>query len=213
MQQRRVVIKFDEDENKLLNKNIKILVSEITDQIHVCEKDISSISLEKTANEIQEQLKKNIKLYLKTKFNEFTRHFKYNQEIYIRKYKELGGGDDFENIEINELESDKQVDNYLLKTEKENHLKRRDTELGNLLNSMNNLASTFSDLKNLVMEQGTILDRIDYNIDEAAIYTAKGKKHLMKASEMQKKSCFRKVILFLIIFIFVESLILMLKFL
>ena len=156
MQQRRVVIKFDEDENKLLNKNIKILVSEITDQIHVCEKDISSISLEKTANEIQEQLKKNIKLYLKTKFNEFTRHFKYNQEIYIRKYKELGGGDDFENIEINELESDKQVDNYLLKTEKENHLKRRDTELGNLLNSMNNLASTFSDLKNLVMEQGTI---------------------------------------------------------
>ena len=125
----------------------------------------------------------------------------------------MGGGDDFENIEINEFESEKQVDNYLLKTENENHLKRRDTELGNLLYSMNNLASTFSDLKNLVMEQGTILDRIDYNIDTAAIYTEKGKKHLMKASEMQKKSCIRNAMLFLIIFIFVESLILMFKFL
>ena len=181
--------------------------------MHVCEKDISSISFEKTTNEIQEQIKKNIKLYLKTKFNEFTRHFKYNQEIYIKKYKELGGGDDFENIEINEFENDNQNENYLFKTEKENHLKKRDTELGNLLNSMNNLASTFSDLKNLVLEQGTILDRIDYNIDEAAINTAKGKKHLMKASEMQKKSCFRNAMLFLIIFIFVESLILMFKFL
>ena len=47
--------------------------------------------------------------------------------------------------------------------------------MGNLLNSMNNLASTFSDLKNLVLEKRTILDRIDYNIDEAAIYTVKGK--------------------------------------
>ena len=162
---------------------------------------------------MQEQLKKNMKLYLKTKFNEFTRHFKYNQELYIRKYKELGGGDDFENIEINEIENENQNDNYLFKTEKENHLKRRDTELGNLLNSMNNLASTFSDLKNLVLEQGTILDRIDYNIDVAAMYTAKGKKHLMKASEMQKKSCFRNAMLFLIIFIFVEGLLLMFKFL
>ena len=181
--------------------------------MHVCEKDISNISLERTTNEMQEQLKKNMKLYLKTKFNEITLHFKYNQELYIRKYKELGGGDDFENIEINEIENENQNDNYLFKTEKENHLKRRDTELGNLLNSMNNLASTFSDLKNLVLEQGTILDRIDYNIDVAAMYTAKGKKHLMKASEMQKKSCFRNAMLFLIIFIFVEGLLLMFKFL
>ena len=70
---------------------------------------------------MQEQLKKNMKLYLKTKFNEFTRHFKYNQELYIRKYKELGGGDDFDNIEINEIKNENQNENYLFKTEKENH--------------------------------------------------------------------------------------------
>ena len=150
-----------------------------------------------------------MKLNLITLFNEFTRHFKYNQEIYIKKYKELGGGEELEKTFNNE----NQNENYLLKTEKVNHLQRRDTELGELINSMNNLASTFNDLKNLVMEQGTILDRIDYNIDQASIYTSKGKKHLKNASELQKKSCFRNVMLFLILFIFIESLLIMFKFL
>jgi syntaxin 16 len=210
VQQRRVVPKFDEEENKLLNKNIKNIVSDIGNQIHNCEQSIESLSREKTNNEIQKQLKDNMKLYLTTLFSEFTRHYKYNQEIYIRKYKELGGGEEELEKQIN---NEIRNENYLLKTEKISNLERRDTEIGELLKSMNNLASTFKDLKSLVMEQGTILDRIDYNIDEAAINTSKGKQHLMRASELKKKNCFRNVMLFLILFIFIETIILILKFL
>ena len=201
--------KFDEEENKTLNKSINITVSEITDKIHECENSIRALSLEKTNDDMQAQLKDNMKLYLMTQFSEFTRHFKYNQEIYIRKYNELGGGEDLDKKDNNEIQNE----NYLLKTEKVNQLKRRDTELGELLNSMNNLTSTFRDLKNLVMEQGTVLDRIDYNIDIAAINTSKGKEHLMKASELQKKSCFRNAMLALVLIIFIESVILIMKFL
>jgi syntaxin 16 len=203
------VPKFDEEENKTLNKSINSTVSEITDKIHECENSITALSLEKTNDDMQTQLRDNMKLYLMTQFSEFTRHFKYNQEIYIRKYNELGGGEDLDKKDINEIQNE----NYLLKTEKVNHLKRRDTELGELLNSMNNLTSTFRDLKNLVMEQGTVLDRIDYNIDIAAVNTAKGKQHLMKASELQKKSCFRNAMLALVFIIFIESFILIMKFL
>ena len=201
--------KFDEEENKTLNKSINSTVSVITDKIHECENSITALSLEKTNDDMQAQLKDNMKLYLITQFSEFTRHFKYNQEIYIRKYNELGGGEDLDKKDNNEIQNE----NYLLKTEKFNQLKRRDTELGELLNSMNNLTSTFRDLKNLVMEQGTVLDRIDYNIDIAAINTAKGKQHLMKASELQKKSCFRNAMLALVLIIFIESVILIMKFL
>jgi syntaxin 16 len=203
------VPKFDEEENKTLNKSINSTVSEITDKIHECENSITALSLEKTNDDMQTQLRDNMKLYLMTQFSEFTRHFKYNQEIYIRKYKELGGGEDLDKKDNNEIQNE----NYLLKTEKVNRLKRRDTQLGVLLNSMNNLTSTFRDLKNLVMEQGTVLDRIDYNIDIAAINTAKGKQHLMKASELQKKSCFRNAMLALVFIIFIESVILIMKFL
>ena len=209
LQQRRVLPKFDEEENKTLNKSINNTISEITDKIHECENSISLLSHEKTNDDMQSQLKDNMKLYLMTQFSEFTRHFKYNQEIYIRKYNELGGGEDLDKKENNEIQNE----NYLLKTEKVNHLKRRDTELGDLLNSMNNLTSTFRDLKNLVMEQGTVLDRIDYNIDIAAVNTSKGKQHLMKASELQKKSCFRNAMLTLVFIIFIESVILIMKFL
>jgi syntaxin 16 len=203
------VPKFDEEENKTLNKSINSTVSVITDKIHECENSITALSLEKTNDDMQAQLKDNMKLYLITQFSEFTRHFKYNQEIYIRKYNELGGGEDLDKKDNNEIQNE----NYLLKTEKVNQLKRRDTELGELLNSMNNLTSTFRDLKNLVMEQGTVLDRIDYNIDISAINTSKGKQHLMKASELQKKSCFRNAMLALVLIIFIESVILIMKFL
>ena len=103
--------------------------------------------------------------------------------------------------------------NYLLQTEQIDNLKRRDSDLNQLLNSMNNLTSTFKDLKNLVMEQGTILDRIDYNIDSAVDNTAKGKQHLINAENVQKNSCFRNIMLILVLVIFCESILLIFKFL
>ena len=208
LQERRVVPKFDEEENKLLNKNIKNTVSYITSQIHQCENAISSLSFLKTNCEIQKQIKDNIKLYLTSKFNNFARHFKYNQELYIRKYKELGG-EDLDKIYKNQQNND----NYLLKIEKIDNLKSRDSDLNQLLESMNNLTSTFKDLKNLVVEQGTILDRIDYNIDTAKDNTAKGKQHLINAENLQKNNCFRNVMLMLFLFIFFEGILMIFKFL
>ena len=208
LQERRVVPKFDEEENKLLNKNIKNTVSYITSQIHQCENAISSLSFLKTNCEIQKQIKDNIKLYLTSKFNNFARHFKYNQELYIRKYKELGG-EDVDKIYKNQPNND----NYLLKMEKIDNLKSRDSDLNQLLESMNNLTSTFKDLKNLVVEQGTILDRIDYNIDTAKDNTAKGKQHLINAENLQKNNCFRNVMLMLFLLIFFEGILMIFKFL
>ena len=208
MQEHRLMPKFDEEENKSLNKNISNTISYITNQIHQCENAISSLSFQKTNNEIQKQLKDNIKLYLTTKFNDFTRHYKYNQEIYIRKYKELGG----EDLDLNNNE-EINSDNYLLRIEKNDNLKIRDNDLNQLLKSMDNLASTFKDLKNLVVEQGTILDRIDYNIDIAKENTEKGKKHLINAEKIQRNSCFRNVMIVLFSVVFIESILLIFKFL
>ena len=55
-------------------------------------------------------------------------------------------------------------------------LKKRDNELNQLLNSVNDLAGIFKDMQVLVMEQGSILDRIDYNIDIASTNITSGKK-------------------------------------
>ena len=91
-------------------------------------------------------------------------------------------------------------------------LRKRDNELNSLLNNVNDLASLFKDMQNLVMEQGTILDRIDYNIDVAGINVAKGKKSIIKANEYQKNNCFRNITIILLVCIFIECILLIFKF-
>lgn len=42
----------------------------------------------------------------------------------------------------------------------------RDREVRNILQSINDLGQIMKDLSVLVIDQGTILDRIDYNMDQ-----------------------------------------------
>ena len=109
-------------------------------------------------------------------------------------------------------EEDNKINNFLMSDNSNQVLKRRDTELSRLLNSVNDLSSIFKDMQNLVMEQGSILDRIDYNIDMASINVVKGKNSLIKANEYHKNNCFRNVIIVILVCIFIESLMLIFKF-
>ena len=46
----------------------------------------------------------------------------------------------------------------------------------------------FKDLSVLVIEQGTVLDRIDYNIENAAVHVEKANVHLDKALKVEKSA-------------------------
>ena len=145
---------------------------------------------------------------------EFSRKFKLNQELYTKKYKELVGEDDPTN-EVNNFmkeEEQNQNDNFLMTDNSKQVLKKRDTELNKLLNSVSDLAGIFKDMQVLVMEQGSILDRIDYNIDIASTNVVKGKNSLIKANDYHKNNCFRNVIIVLLVCIFIEAFMLIFKF-
>ena len=45
----------------------------------------------------------------------------------------------------------------------------RDREVRNILQSINDLAQIMKDLSVLVIDQGTIVDRIDYNMEQASL--------------------------------------------
>lgn len=47
----------------------------------------------------------------------------------------------------------------------EKYLEERDEEINKLVEMINNLATVFKQLNQLVIDQGTILDRIDYNME------------------------------------------------
>ena len=67
--------------------------------------------------------------------------------------------------------------------------KQRDEEINKLVTSINGLTKIYKEMSELVLEQGTLIDRIDYNIDKTMEHTQKGVEHLRKAEKKQSSPC------------------------
>ena len=213
-QQKRLIITFDEEENNKLNKSIGKIVHEISLQLQLYERNVKELIKLNLDNQVHNIIKSNLQQALVEKAKEFSRKFKLNQELYTKKYKELVGEDDPTNEVNNFMKEEEQNhnDNFLMTDNSKQVLKKRDTELNKLLNSVSDLAGIFKDMQVLVMEQGSILDRIDYNIDVASTNVVKGKNSLIKANDYHKNNCFRNVIIVLLVCIFIEAFMLIFKF-
>ena len=70
----------------------------------------------------------------------------------------------------------------------EAHSYERDREVVHILQSVNDLAGVMKDLSVLIIDQGTVLDRIDYNCEMVAVTVEEGRKQLAKAEDYQKNS-------------------------
>ncbi|KAG7213787.1 hypothetical protein KM043_003007 [Ampulex compressa] len=62
----------------------------------------------------------------------------------------------------------------------------REEQIGSIVQSIANLRHIFKDLANMVQDQGTILDRIDYNIEQTQVQVYEGYTQLKKADSYQK---------------------------
>jgi syntaxin 16 len=207
--------KFDDYLNIELNKTIEKTIIMINSQLKEYENIIKKHFNNQNNDDIQNRIKINMKQLLLINFTDFTKKFKLNQKIYAEKYKEFVGEDD-PTFDISgrtgENPNEKKGD-FLKTEESKNALQQRDNELSLLLNNVSELSNIFKDIQTLVMEQGSILDRIDYNIDIAGDNVVKSKKSITKANEYHKQSCFRNALLVLIIIIFIEAFMLIFKFL
>jgi syntaxin 16 len=54
----------------------------------------------------------------------------------------------------------------------------RKGEIDKIVKQMNDLSTLFREISGLVVEQGTVLDRIDFNVSDAARHTEAGNKEL-----------------------------------
>jgi len=65
---------------------------------------------------------------------------------------------------------------------------QRSQEIQSLVKSINELADLTNDLRTLVLEQGSILDRIDYNVEHIHVAVKKSEGEVGKANEVSKNS-------------------------
>jgi syntaxin 16 len=89
-----------------------------------------------------------------------------------------------------------------------NIVRGREKEITKIVESIHELAEIFKDLANLVVEQGTMVDRIDYNIEMTATSIEKGYEELEKAEKYQASATKKRIIMFLVLicvlFFFIE---------
>ncbi|KAK4468671.1 hypothetical protein MN116_007854 [Schistosoma mekongi] len=102
-------------------------------------------------------------------------------------------------VEDNEYalwESQKQRRSVLL-TENTNMVVQREQEIHQIVQSIHELNEIFRDVAQMVVDQGTFIDRIDYNVEHTQIRVEQGLKQLTKAQSHQSKD--RKMIVILVL--------------
>jgi len=88
---------------------------------------------------------------------------------------------------------------------------QREKEIIGIAKSVNDLAQLFNELNVLVVQQGTVLDRIDYNIEQTVGQLRKAGQEIKKAEKYQKRSRSTMCIVVLLILITVCACILVFK--
>lgn len=107
----------------------------------------------------------------------------------------------FNQSQLDDLDNDERLDEYfqikpsqkfnqqhLLRLEIDNTkmVEAREKEVMNIVKSIVDLNTVYKDLSHLVEEQGTVLDRIDYNIESTQTRVYEGYKQLQKAERYQR---------------------------
>ncbi|MBW0498216.1 hypothetical protein O181_037931 [Austropuccinia psidii MF-1] len=176
-------------------------------------------------------LAKNAQIALATKVQNMTSLFQKRQRVYLQQLKGFRDGSPGDKTAIFAIEDDSHGDvqgstGYLdgpQSQQQQQHkealdhqfeqdlLEHRDKEIAGIAQSLSELADMFKDLQNLVLDQGTLLDRIDYNVEQMSVDVQGAVQELKVATEYQKRSGKCRIIFLLLLLIFGAILVLIYK--
>lgn len=87
------------------------------------------------------------------------------------------------------------------RTANEAAISQREREIEDIAQGIIELADIFRDLHTMVIDQGTMLDRIDYNVERMAVDVKAADRELVVADGYQRRTTKRKLILLLLLLI------------
>eukprot|EP00591_Stephanopyxis_turris_P010251 CAMPEP_0195517248 /NCGR_PEP_ID=MMETSP0794_2-20130614/10264_1 /TAXON_ID=515487 /ORGANISM="Stephanopyxis turris, Strain CCMP 815" /LENGTH=325 /DNA_ID=CAMNT_0040646023 /DNA_START=18 /DNA_END=995 /DNA_ORIENTATION=+ len=203
---------------------IESLTRDITDQFRDAERMLKRVgTATKMAGGEEATVGANVQRSLALKLQELSVEFRKKQRKYLQDVQsQKGAGIDETNnqfgIDIN-TQDDAFIDSINGPTQQslavvddlQEAVASRDQEIVQIATSIQELGAIFKELAVLVIDQGTILDRIDYNMEAVVEHTREGIQQLEKAEKQQKSARPMKCIMCLLSTICVLLLILILK--
>ncbi|XP_005112545.1 syntaxin-16 [Aplysia californica] len=203
------------DDNVDEEHEIEIRTQQITQMFSHCQRLVQQINNQSNRGPSYEQkLSHNIVASLARTMQEMSTNFRKSQSAYLRKIKNREErSQQFFGTNLSPdsglmadsmgMDSDVMYDKGFtsaqmqLVDDNSEFVQHREKEVACIVRSITDLNEIFKDLASMIVDQGTILDRIDYNIDNAATQTEKGLVQLQKAEKYQKKN--RKMMCILIL--------------
>jgi syntaxin 16 len=228
LHQKHVLPGFDdEDVKKREEREIELLTQEITRGFQNCQKAIQRI--EKMVREAKvtglskgdETMARNIQMGLAARVQEVSSTFRKKQNNYLNKLRALGGFDSpfqrsstpvqnpYADPAMMESEADKSFSQSTLQqtAQKRIHkgndtvIAQREQEINDIAEGIIELADIFKELQSMVIDQGTMLDRIDYNVERTTEDVKGAEKELTVATGYQRRSMKRKILLLLLLLV------------
>ncbi|KAL4234968.1 Syntaxin-16 [Mactra antiquata] len=201
---------------------IEIQTQEITQMFSHCQRLIQQITVRSRRGTEQElRLSQNMVMSLVRSIQEMSNNFRKSQSTYLKKIRSRQERSQFFDANIGPdsgiMPEDDMYASYdrgfsseqmQLVEDNSASVNQRDKEIANIVKSIQDLNDIFKDLSQMVVDQGTILDRIDYNIEHASVQVEKGLQQLQKAEKHQKKN--RKMYIIFILALLIIILIIIL---
>lgn len=200
---------------------IESLTHDITNLLRKSEKRLQKFSASGRSED--SNVRKNVQRSLATDLQSLSVDLRQKQSKYLKRLQQQKEGSDGVDLEMNLNENRSQVevddfgdmgfsDHQMSKLKKsEAFTVEREREINQVVQSVNELAQIMKDLSVLVIDQGTIVDRIDYNVQNVATSVEKGYQELQKAERTQRKGGMVMCATVLVIMCFVMLVLLILK--
>ncbi len=236
MHTKRLIVRFDTETDVATERNIEFTTLNITKLFRQAENELRRLAGEPQRSStsaglmsVEEKVRNNVKQATARKLQNLNVVFRNSQKEYLRRVKAqkdgFGGDFDFLDKNIEEygvgggmgiggqppLDNDAQLAIALVE-ESEKYVQERDVETRNIVKSIEELNVIFKELAVLVIDQGTVLDRIDFNMEQVVESTAVGVEQLRQAEEKQKSATPQKCIMVLLGLCFIMITILIFKY-
>merc|ERR1712072_1169233 len=170
---------------------IEVMTREITQDFRKAERKLKSLAAQSNAE--NSRLIKNVQQSIAAELQTLSQDFRKQQKGYLqrlRKQQEVTalsptfGGPSLldDNGDFDSGFTESQI---LKSRESENLVVEREKDIQTIVCSVEELATIMRDLSVLVIDQGSVVDRIDYNMEQVATHVEEGVKELVKAEEQQ----------------------------
>lgn len=204
-----------------MESEIENLTKEITDRFRYSEQLLKKVgAATRVAGGEEAKVGANIQRSLAKKLQELSVEFRQKQRHYLKDVQMQKSGVAAENqakfgIDFNNDIEDHRVgyspQQMAMVDDLQEAVQSRDHEIASIAQSIEELGSIFKELAVLVIDQGTVLDRIDYNMEAVVEHTKEGIMQLQKAESHQKSGRPMKCIICLLTTIGILLVILVLK--